>query len=123
MQTWRSVCIISQYDTREGTHIEPGTVPVSQATCRSAARGAAAASYTLPPDAREKLVQIAQLVGDVIEVVMRGRDSREEAPARQPQPRRRGSRTPYVPSQPPSDIDRAKARRLLASKGLTEVAR
>jgi len=79
--------------------------------------------YQLPPDVRDKLVQIALLVGDVIEGVMQGREAARGASTRKRPARRRGARTAYVPPEEPSEIDRARARRLLAGKGLTEVSR
>lgn len=98
------------------------TIPASSEAAHPRGRDAGA-SYKLPPDVRDKLVQIALLVGDVIEGVMQGREAHDGASTRHGSARRRGTRTAYVPPESPSEIDRARARRLLASKGLTEASR
>lgn len=79
-------------------------------------------TYTLPGEARDKLVTIAHLIGDVVELIIRDQQASSAAVVESQRSKRRATRSPYVPVEEPSDMDRARARRILAGKGFVQAA-
>jgi len=80
--------------------------------------------YSLSTSARGKLVQIAYLVGDILEEVVRAARGEEGfVSGAEDEPKRAKARVPYRPTEPVSETDKKAAEQLLAARGLVEVQR